>query len=362
MLATAECAAHRHFSIAVARARDHEEVFVVEKRLYSKKHVVLSRCLVMPSGGPRARKSDRVYHDIAADLATGAFKQCDIAQYYRVSETFVSTVATNCASYGGPIRPALALNGRPPLITYDIECGLHDLLDKYKTVQLDEVVDFVNDEYGVSISKNTASRALRRLNMTRKRVTNVHPNQDSGLRDDHLIERMQYSADQIVAVDESAADERTKDRKYGWSLRGLPCRVCQAGRRGQRWSILPAMTIDGYLMIDVYEGSYNATRFANFIDRLLPLMGRFPEPKLVILLDNVSSHWSAITRPDMIEKLEAAGVRLLWLPPYSPDFNPIEQLFNELKTWIRRNREIAYTYGEYFEGFIRHALEEVYPV
>ena len=92
------------------------------------------------------------------------------------------------------------------------------------------------------------------------------------------------------------------------------------------------MTINGYLMIDVYEGSYNAQRFANFINRLLPLIDRFPEPKLVILLDNASSHQSAIKDPAMIAKLEEAGVRVLWLPPYSLDFNPIEQSFNELKT------------------------------
>lgn len=315
----------------------------------------------MPSGGSRARKSDRIYEDVAADLATGCFTQREIARHYRVSDSFVSAVSANLEVYGEPIKPASAVNGRPRKVTYEIECGLHDLLDEYKTVQLDEVTDFVRDKYGVEITKSTAQRTLKRLNITRKRVTNVHPNQDPGLRDDHLQERMQYRADQIVAVDESAANERTKDRKYGWSRRGLPCRVRQAGRRSRRWSMLPAMTIDGYLIIDVYKGSYNARRFGDFITRLLPHMGRYPEPRSVILLDNASSHRAAMSDPRIVQRLEEVRVRVLWLPPYSPDFNPIEQSFNELKAWMRRNREIAYTFEEYFEGFIRLALESVCP-
>lgn len=95
------------------------------------------------------------------------------------------------------------------------------------------------------------------------------------------------------------------------------------------------MTVDSYLLIDVYEGSFNARRFSHFIDRLLPHMGRFPALKSVILLDNASTYHSAMNSPAMKAKLEDTGVQVLWLLPYSPDFNPIEQSFNELKTWMR---------------------------
>ena len=52
-------------------------------------------------------------------------------------------------------------------------------------------------------------------------------------------------------------------------------------------------------------------------------------------------------------------VRLEYLPPYSPDLNPIELSFNELKSWIKRERDLSYEFGIWFEGFIAVALRSV---
>ena len=54
---------------------------------------------------------------------------------------------------------------------------------------------------------------------------------------------------------------------------------------------------------------------------------------------------------------EAAGVRLEYLPPYSPDFNPIEEAFAELKAWMRKNYEIQNDY-ETLKGFLDLALHQ----
>jgi transposase len=52
-----------------------------------------------------------------------------------------------------------------------------------------------------------------------------------------------------------------------------------------------------------------------------------------------------------------AGVILAFLPPYSPDYNPIEEAFAELKAWMKKNRALAEPFGTDFEGFIRLGLE-----
>jgi DDE superfamily endonuclease len=52
------------------------------------------------------------------------------------------------------------------------------------------------------------------------------------------------------------------------------------------------------------------------------------------------------------------GVRLIYLPPYSPDFNPIELSFSPLKAWMRAHRELANEFSEWFEGFFHLAVQQ----
>lgn len=67
--------------------------------------------------------------------------------------------------------------------------------------------------------------------------------------------------------------------------------------------------------------------FEDFVDKLLCYCGRWPEPKSVLVMDK-----------ERISQIYAdAGVKLVYLPPYSPDLNLIEEFFAELKAYIRRN-------------------------
>ena len=154
-------------------------------------------------------------------------------------------------------------------------------------------------------------------------------------------------------MDESAADKRTKDRKWGWSLKGLPCRVRQSGKRLTRWSILPAIGINGYIDYEIIQGSFNAEKFNFFIRLLLRKMNPFPGPRSVLVLDNVNSHLSE----DLATMCEEAGVRLEYLPPYSPDYNLIEESFSALKAWMRRNRELVLVFEPFFEGYMHLAVQ-----
>ena len=78
----------------------------------------------------------------------------------------------------------------------------------------------------------------------------------------------------------------------------------------------------------VVEGSTNGTVFQTYLeDVLLPTLKRGQ----VMVMDNLSAHKGERVR----ELIEAKGCELLYLPPYSPDFNPIEQAFSKLKSYLR---------------------------
>jgi transposase len=79
----------------------------------------------------------------------------------------------------------------------------------------------------------------------------------------------------------------------------------------------------------VVEGSTNGTVFQTYLqDVLLPTLKRGQE---VVVMDNLSAHKGERVR----ELIEAKGCELIYLPPYSPDFNPIEQAFSKLKSYLR---------------------------
>lgn len=100
----------------------------------------------------------------------------------------------------------------------------------------------------------------------------------------------------------------------------------------QRYRILPAYAQDSIVLSRVFRGSTDTSVFEDFIEQLLQHCGKWLEPKSVSVIDNASFHHSK----QIDEICSEAGVKLVYLPPYSPDLNPIEKFFAELKAFFRR--------------------------
>ena len=92
---------------------------------------------------------------------------------------------------------------------------------------------------------------------------------------------------------------------------------------------------------------------------LLPRCNRFPAERSVVVMDNASFHHSE----RMKSLFDAFGVKLVYLPPYSPDLNPIEEFFGELKAFIRQVwfdwLEHPETFGNSFKSFLLWCIDEV---
>jgi len=93
-------------------------------------------------------------------------------------------------------------------------------------------------------------------------------------------------------------------------------------------TLIAALGIEGVRCSTVADGAVNADIFEAFVEQVL-----VPElrPGDVVVMDNLSSHKRARTR----ELIEAAGAELAFLPPYSPDLNPIEMVFSKIKQLLR---------------------------
>jgi hypothetical protein len=111
-----------------------------------------------------------------------------------------------------------------------------DTIENFPLTCHDEVGEVLLAEWYIVVLPRTTGRYLSELKIThkRKRVGFINLWRDEDLIADILSRMMQFTSDQLVALDESTCNERTGNRKFGWSLRGQPGRVRQSRRRTTR--------------------------------------------------------------------------------------------------------------------------------
>ena len=121
-------------------------------------------------------------------------------------------------------------------------------------------------------------------------------------------------------------------RRHGRCLRGERLRIGVPHGHWKTTTFVGALTLRGLIAPFVLDGPINRDAFETYVEKVL-----VPElrPGDVVIMDNLSSHKGPAVR----EMIEAAGARLLYLPPYSPDFNPIEKAFSKLKALLRKAAE-----------------------
>jgi transposase len=134
-------------------------------------------------------------------------------------------------------------------------------------------------------------------------------------------------AERFVFVDECGVNT-SMHRLYAWSRRGERA-PCSAPRNwGANVTVLASMTLNGMGPCLAVEGPTTKAVFETYVERVLAPSLR---PGQVMVMDNLSSHKGSRVR----ELVEARGCELVYLPAYSPDFNPIEQAFAKLKALLR---------------------------
>lgn len=246
---------------------------------------------------------------------------------------------------GGPRR---AIHGRTLLVVYR-------LLEADPTATLAEFAQRLEQASGVRVSAATLGLTLKRLGFRRKR-TSPHAQE----RDRPAVQAQRalfrqaqptWSADRLIVLDESGVNGRLH-RRYGWARDHQ--RVVQAvpRRRYPRWTLLGALTLDGLeTWRIVRNGSVNTAIFTRFLqEELRPVL----QPGDIVILDNFKPHHADTVHT----QLTAARVTVQFLPPYSPDFSPIELAWGKVKTLLKLAGART---AAALEGALRHAREAITP-
>jgi transposase len=116
---------------------------------------------------------------------------------------------------------------------------------------------------------------------------------------------------------------------YAWAPRGQRAQAAAPVNRGENKTVIAALTLDGVGSFMRFDGGMTSARFAGYVRHILAPTLR---PGQVVIADNLRAHHADGARA----AIEARGARLLLLPPYSPDFNPIEHAFSKVKQFLRR--------------------------
>jgi transposase len=135
------------------------------------------------------------------------------------------------------------------------------------------------------------------------------------------------SPDSLVYIDESGIETGVvKDR--GWGRKGERLLAKKSGKYYERTNIIAGYVNNQSIAPMVFNGPCNTELFNTWVEQCLI---KELKPGQIVIMDNASFHKSQKTK----ELIESVGCSILFLPPYSPDLNPIEKFWANMKRWIK---------------------------
>jgi transposase len=141
-------------------------------------------------------------------------------------------------------------------------------------------------------------------------------------------EQPELEAGKLIFIDETGA-ATNMTRRYGRAQRGERCVAGVPFGHRKTATFIAALSTDGLRAPRVLDGPVNGESFTVYVrDVLCPALN----PGDTVICDNLSSHKAT----GAAEALEACGAKLVFLPPYSPDLNPIEKFYSRLKSLLRK--------------------------
>lgn len=189
----------------------------------------------------------------------------EIVQALAVSAKSIGRWADNYTEQDR-VDPPSVLRGRPRILNTKVLDELTDLIKEMPSLYLDELAEWLAIYHDQPISTSALHNNLVELGLTHKLLHKTAAERDEVARTQWIHDvTSHYTAAQMVFIDESSKDNRTLVRHYGRAPSGEdPVEVVRFDR-GERWSILPALTLEGYIALRVVPGSVNGMELYDFI-------------------------------------------------------------------------------------------------
>ncbi|HEU4329122.1 MAG TPA: IS630 family transposase [Roseiflexaceae bacterium] len=221
--------------------------------------------------------------------------------------------------YGGWKRPALAAHAE----------RVHNLLRDEPDLTIAELRSRLAAE-AIHVSPAAISRFLTAAGLTKKKTHHAAEQERPDIAAARAVWRARQadlSPERLVFIDETWATTHMA-RRHGRARRGQRLVAAVPHGHWKTTTFLAALRHDRLTAPCVFDGAINGERFCAWVEQALaPTLAQGD----LVIMDNLGAHKVQGVR----EAIEARGAQLLYLPPYSPDLNPIEQVFAKLKALLR---------------------------
>ncbi|KIN95883.1 hypothetical protein M404DRAFT_164779 [Pisolithus tinctorius Marx 270] len=221
------------------------------------------------------------------------------------AEDICDTLGISCASlyqwqvifaeHGSVNHPLSPLKGQGLcILTCTLIQACQGLFSQELDLFLDEVKTWLTLEHDIVISTLTLAHNLTEIGLTCKILHKIAAERDEECHGDfweQIIANFQGDSCEFMFMDETSKDEHTWACHYGHAMSGARVPLSDVLIQGDWYSLVAAMTVNGYIAAEVMEGSYDHDLFCDFItQQLLPTMNPFPAERSVIVLDNCCIH------------------------------------------------------------------------
>jgi len=238
-----------------------------------------------------------------------------------------------------------------------IEAHAEFILKEIKTkpdTTIMELRDKLRERHGLSLGYGTVWRFLARHKITRKKKTGHASEQEredvEASREAWFEGQLDLDPKKLVFIDETSIST-SMARRFGWAPRGERCRASIPFGHWKTTTFVAGLRVDRIDAPMTIEGALDGEAFLAYVEQVLaPTLSKGE----TVVMDNVPLHKVA----GVSEAITAKGASVLYLPAYSPDFDPIEKFFSKFKSILQR---IAARTAEALETAVAEALRTVTP-
>jgi transposase len=217
-----------------------------------------------------------------------------------------------------------------------------------------ELRDKLRERHGLSLGYGTVWRFLARHKITRKKKTGHASEQEredvEASREAWFEGQLDLDPRKLVFIDETSIST-SMARRFGWAPRGERCRASIPFGHWKTTTFVAGLRVDRIDAPMMIDGALDGEAFRAYVEQFLaPTLSTGD----TVVMDNVPLHKVV----GVGEAIAARGANVLYLPAYSPDFNPIEKFFSQFKSILQR---IAARTTDALEAAVAEALRTLTP-